>query len=239
LLEIKLTEKTDLQGKTFVAGFHGIGFVGYITIKHLIKQLQAKRIGFIITDSMPPIVSMENERMRLPFELYLHNDIILLYTESLPSTKELHRFSIGIAEWVVKANFDKGVLIGGLDSAYLEERNSQNAAFRTVYTHSYRKTSDSNVPLLENGLFVVGPLALFMLQFEITDFPAIAVLPYASRDRVDPRAASVAINFINQELGLNVSVDELVSDAQKIEAETLRHAQAQMNTLNESTQYIK
>jgi uncharacterized protein len=239
LIEIKFTEETDMRGKTFIAGFHGIGFVGYIAIKHLIKQLQAKRIGFIITDSIPPIISMENEKIHLPFELYLYENLILLYAESLPASKELHRFSIGVADWVVKANFDKSVLIGGLDSAYSDNKTDGDSPFRVVYTHSYQRVDKTNTPLLENGLFVVGPLALFMLQFEISDFPAIAVLPYASRDRVDPRAASIAINFINQELSLNVDVDQLISDAKKIETETLKHAQAQMNTLNESAQYIK
>ena len=45
------------------------------------------------------------------------------------------------------------------------------------------------------------------------------MLPYAQRGRPDPRAASVAIEVLNQLYNLDVSVEELMRDADTIENE--------------------
>ncbi|MEM4599986.1 MAG: PAC2 family protein, partial [Candidatus Methanomethylicaceae archaeon] len=76
-----------------------------------------------------------------------------------------------------------------------------------------------DIPILEKGLFVVGPLAIMLSHFEINNFPAIALLPYANPARPDPMAAAIAIEFINKLTGLSIDTSQLISDAHKIEEE--------------------
>ena len=76
-----------------------------------------------------------------------------------------------------------------------------------------------DIPILERGLFVVGPLATMLTRYEIRDFPAIALLPYANPARPDPLAASVAVDYLNKVFNLSIDVTQLIKDAQKIEAE--------------------
>jgi predicted ATP-grasp superfamily ATP-dependent carboligase len=56
-------------------------------------------------------------------------------------------------------------------------------------------------------------------QFEIHDFPAVAVLPYAEPARADPAAAALALRKISKAYKYNVDVNELVKDAKFIERE--------------------
>jgi uncharacterized protein len=234
-VEVKIKNGVDLNGKTFITGFHGIGLVGYLTVKYLIKKLKAQKIGFVLTESMPPIITMENSEIKPPLELYMYRDLIFMYAES-PPTARLHKFSYGISDWVIKSGFEKALLIGGLDSSYSMSLNV-NDKLRVIRTSRYNN-SKQEVTTLEDGLFVVGPLALLMLYFNVADFPAIAILPYASRDKVDLRAAASAIQFINLELELSVNVDELILNAERIEAEALKNAESQVNLSSESLKYI-
>ena len=64
-----------------------------------------------------------------------------------------------------------------------------------------------------------GPLAVMLSEFEIHDFPAIAVLPYAETARADPAAAAVAIRKIAKAYDFRVNLEELVKDAKFIERE--------------------
>jgi len=56
-------------------------------------------------------------------------------------------------------------------------------------------------------------------EFEIHDFPAIAVLPYAETARADPAAAALAIRQIAKTYNFKVNLGELVKDAKFIEKE--------------------
>ncbi|MHA1754443.1 MAG: PAC2 family protein, partial [Candidatus Odinarchaeia archaeon] len=91
---------------------------------------------------------------------------------------------------------------------------------RCVYTRKFKiELEKFNLKKLEKGLFVTGPLALMLINFEINDFPSLALLPYAEQGRPDPRAASNAINIINSLLGMNVNTEQLITDAETIENE--------------------
>lgn len=232
-VEVKLKEGVDLNGKTFITGFHGIGLVGYLTVRFLVKKLDATKIGFVVSESMPPIISMENGEIKPPIELYMYDHLVFMYAESPPTTK-LYRFARGITDWVIRAGFKKAILVGGLDSNYSTgDRNG----LRIIRTQNYGEPKQSSAQL-EDGLFVVGPLALLMLNFHLYNFPALAILPYASRERVDLRAVATAIQFINNEEGINVGVDDLILDAKRLEEEALKSAESQANISSESLRYI-
>src|SRR5213078_4820339 len=82
-----------------------------------------------------------------------------------------------------------------------------------------RTNTRTQAPILEPGLLVYGPLAVMLSQFEIHDFPAVAVLPYAEPARADPAAAALAIRKISKTYNYNVDVNDLVKDAKFIERE--------------------
>ncbi|MEM3670518.1 MAG: PAC2 family protein [Thermoprotei archaeon] len=236
MIEVKITEDIDLRGKRFVTGFQGIGLVGYVSVRHIIKSLKPKKIGYIMSDSVPPVVSAEGGSVRLPFELYSKGELVLLSLESLPVSREMQKFCKGVTDWVIKVGLRDALLIGGLDASFATDGNGQD--YRILCTSAARPLI-TGLRTLEDGLFVVGPLALFMSMFEYNDFPAIAVLPYASRDRADPRAAAKAIEFINDIYGVDVNTEELIADAESIEEELRRHAAAETHGNDESLGYIK
>lgn len=205
----------DLKGKILVTGFHGLGATGFISVKHAVTSLNAELIGYIDTSKLPPFVSMDDKRLSLPFEVYRKDNYIFILTNAPPHPKERQEFSKAIADWAIKEKMSMAYLVGGLDSRL---KPSETDKIRCTVTRAV-DTSKLEIPVLEKGLFVVGPLAIMLTQFEISNFPAIAILPYANPTRPDPMAASIAVEELNKIAKLNVDVSQLINDAQRIENE--------------------
>ncbi|WP_455368050.1 proteasome assembly chaperone family protein [[Eubacterium] cellulosolvens] len=211
-----LVERKKLRGSTFVTGFHGIGETGYIAVSYLIHALKADRIGFIRVERPPPFVTTSNVGIITPFEIYKKGKIVLFKLEFPPHRTEETRLLKNIATWIVKTRFKDAILIGGLDSTFKQDKME----FRSVPTSRYlQKGKKIRHHILDQGLFVYGPLATLLSEFEILKFPAIAILPYANAGRADPGAAAIAIKNIAKMHGIKVNVKDLERDAKEIEIE--------------------
>ncbi len=216
-MRIVLKGSPDLRNCIFISGFHGVGLTGFIAVKHLVKCLNAERIGFIESRFLPPFISVgDSYIIATPFELFKHDKYVFFITEFPPHDKEVYQLSQVIADWVVRSGFSQAILIGGLDKRF---KCSDNVLCKFLVTSAFKRLVSKELPLLDKGLHAYGLLALLLARFEIRDFPAIAVLPYADASRPDPLAAANAINFLNSFLGLSIDVSELIRDAERIESE--------------------
>jgi uncharacterized protein len=226
--------KGDFVDNILVTGFHGIGEVGYIATTQLIEAFQAERIGIIDSEALPSFVAMDNDRLSLPFEIFKFDKFLTILPNFQPNTQELHGFCRGIVEWVVSNEFKEAFLIGGLDNRFQKEADKP---YRCVLTQKFEeKTKELDLPILERGLYVTGPLALLLAYFEMDDFPALAVLPYGKRERPDPRAASIAVEVFSKIYNVEVDIAELLKDAEKVEAELEEMLRQQKEKMMEETQ---
>ena len=205
-----------LKDSILVTGFHGLGATGYIAVKHAVTSLNAELVGYIDTDKIPPFVSMDEGHLSLPFEIYKKDNFVFMITNVPPHPKERQAFSRALADWAMRSEFRSAFLIGGLDNRL---KPSENDKIRCTFTKNFSLDASVDIPVLEKGLFVVGPLAIMLASFEISGFPAISLLPYANPTRPDPMAASIAVEYLNKLTNLAVDTAPLVTDAQKIEAE--------------------
>jgi predicted ATP-grasp superfamily ATP-dependent carboligase len=178
--------------------------------------LKADRIGFVDVAHPPPFVATSDSGLVTPFEVYKAGKIVLVKLEFSPHRTEEAEFARTLARWVVDNGFRDAVLIGGLDASL----KSGLDGMRIVPTQSYPlRSMKMKHPTLEAGLFVYGPLAVMLGEFEKKSFPAIAVLPYASANHADPKAAATAIKSIAKSYRLKVDVKDLEHDAKDIEEE--------------------
>jgi len=215
----KIILKKDFKiktGSTFICGFHGLGEVGFLSTAHLTRTLEAERIGFIKSDMLPLFVSMENERLVLPFELYSYDakKMIFLVPRFQPHQSEQWGFIDKLARWVADNKFKETLLLGGLDASFKEDEEDMRCVPTTAYGELLNKWK---VPLLEEGLFVAGPLALFLAELEMHGAPAIGLLTYATRGRPDPRSAATMLEKINEIYGVGANVEQLLEESREIE----------------------
>jgi uncharacterized protein len=228
-LPVNLIVRTaKLRNCTLVTGFHGVGETGYISVSYLVHALKAKRIGFVDVGHPPPFIATSEDGLVTPFEVYRAGNIVLVKLEFSPHRAEEAEFAKTLARWIAEKRFKDAVLIGGLDGAL----KSGKDGVRVVTTGDYSlKSKKMKHPRLEAGLFVYGPLAVMLGEFEKLDFPAVAVLPYASAEHADPKAAATAIRAVSKAYGLNVDVRDLEYDAEDIEEEIDKRMQQTARSL--------
>lgn len=228
-MPVKLSVRTTkLRNSTLITGFHGVGETGYISVSYLVHALHAKRIGFVDVAHPPPFIATSEEGLVTPFEVYRSGSIVLVKLEFSPHRTEEAEFAQTLAQWVMENKFKDAVLIGGLDGSL----QSGKDGVRIVTTGKYPlKAKKMKHHRLETGLFVYGPLAVMLAEFEKRNFPAVAVLPYASAEHADPKAAATAIKVVSKAYGLRVSVRDLEYDAEDIEEELDKRMQQTARSL--------
>ncbi len=207
---------TKLRNCTLITGFHGVGETGYISVSYLVHALKAKRIGFVDVAHPPPFIATSEEGLVTPFEVYRAGKVVIVKLEFSPHRMEEAEFAKTLARWTIDNKFRDAVLIGGLDG----NLKSGKDGVRIVTTDGYSpRAKKMKHPRLEVGLFVYGPLAVMLGEFEKLNFPSVAVLPYASAEHADPKAAATAIRAVSKAYGLKVDVRDLEYDAEDIEEE--------------------
>jgi predicted ATP-grasp superfamily ATP-dependent carboligase len=218
----------SLRSCTLITGFHGVGETGYISVSYLVHSLNAKRIGFVDVAHPPPFIATSEAGLVTPFEVYKAGRIVLVKLEFSPHRTEESEFAKTLAQWVMSNKFKDAVMIGGLDASL--QGGADGIRIVPTATYPLKKVKMKH-PTLEAGLFVYGPLAIMLGEFEKQNFPAVAVLPYASADHADPKAAATAIKAVSKSYGLKVDVKDLEYDAADIEEEIDRRLQQTTKSL--------
>ncbi|MCH8907240.1 MAG: PAC2 family protein [Candidatus Heimdallarchaeota archaeon] len=127
--------KEDLAGCVLVSGFYGIGKVGFIAVNHMVQNLQAALIGYIVSDFLPPFLSVKANRLVLPFEIYRYENVVFINTYFEPYKLEHRSFAEAIVSWAKEKELVTTILIGGLDSRL---RTDEKVLAKAVYTSAYK-----------------------------------------------------------------------------------------------------
>jgi uncharacterized protein len=206
---------TNFKGSSLITGFHGIGFAGYWSVKFLIQQLKAERVGFVESIFSPPLCTIHEGKIVTPFELYRKGNLVLFKAEVSPPREKEFRFFIQLADWIASSGFDESFLIGGLDSSL----KNDDTTYRIVHTSKYKVPEEiKDAMILEDDRLIVGPIAILLNHFEAIGFPAVAILSYAAQNRLDPRACAEALNVFSKVYKTEVDVKSLIEGAEAIEA---------------------
>jgi predicted ATP-grasp superfamily ATP-dependent carboligase len=211
-----LPEGSKLAGGTLIAGFHGIGATGYWTVKFLITELKAERRLIIDYAHAPAVASQLEGRIATPYEVYVSGGLALLKAEVSPVRERENEFYRELAEWIMNSGVDEVALVGGLD----ESLRSDDHAYKVAMTSAFVSRGGlPGEPLFEEDRMIVGPVASLLNTFEMNSFPAYAVLSYSNTERVDPRAAASAAQFLSRRYGFRIDIAPLIKGAEVIEGE--------------------
>jgi uncharacterized protein len=211
-----IPEGSRLDGTSLIAGFHGIGATGYWTVKFLINELKAKRRCFIDYEYAPAVASQAEGRIATPYEVYVTGDLSLLKAEVSPVREKENEFYRQLADWMMASGVKEVALVGGLDEALRHDDYRYKVAMTSAFAALGGLPSE---PLFEEDRMIVGPVASLLNTFEMNSFPALAVLAYSNTERVDPRAAASAVEFLSKRYGFTANTTPLIKGAEVIESE--------------------
>ena len=211
-----IPEGARLDGTSLVAGFHGIGATGYWTVKFLITELKAQRKMFIDYEHAPAVSSQADGRISTPYEVFAAGKLSLLKAEVSPVRDKENDFYRQLAGWIMSSGAKEVALVGGLD----ESLRTDDSRYKVAMTSAFAGLGGlPGEPLFEEDRMIVGPVASLLNAFEMNSFPAFAVLAYSNTERVDPRAAASAVEFLTKRYGFSANTDPLIKGAEVIETE--------------------
>lgn len=213
-----------VKGKTIITGFHGIGMVGFIAVDYLIKQLKAKRIGWIHRDYMPPVVFAGDNGLEMPVELYEYKNIIFMRVNLLMERESITEFLNEVFGKLKKSKPKEIWVVGGLAT---HDKN----LYGVVNSPAKKRMKKLGLEKFPKEITVFGPMASALIHGEKMGIPIVCILPNASPNLPDPEAASRAITKIAGEFKLRIDVSDLEKEAKKIE-----DRMKEMNTKDEMTE---
>ncbi|ACB38989.1 proteasome assembly chaperone family protein [Pyrobaculum neutrophilum] len=203
--------------EVFITGFAGIGIVGHLATKYIARNCEV--VGVVRYRGEPPVVSIEGGRLLLQNEIFsCGGGVVGVVNNYGIHEAATYDYARALAHWVAANGFKTAVLFGGLDGRL----RKGDDLLRVVYTSAYGRAGlpTGGAKVLEQGLQIVGPLALLTSFFEELDFPALVVLPYADVTRpADPYAASIAVDFFSKLFGISIDTSGLRQMAEELERE--------------------
>jgi len=207
------------DGCSLITGFHGIGGVGYWTVRYIAQKLNADKSAIIDSDIISPVTTTYLGRIVTPYEVLRKGEVAFFKVEVPPFKEKQIGFFRSFSKWVIDAGFKEVALVGGLDSSLRIDETT----FRLVHTISFTPKDElAKAIILEDDHLIVGPVAIMLNYFEVMKFPAFVILAYASPERVDPRATVAAISVLSDYYKFKVDVMPLIRGAEALEQEAAK-----------------
>ena|SRR2546425_1249758 len=205
-----------LDRKALIAGFHGIGATGFWSTKFLIQELHATRLCYIDSEFAPAVSATVNGDISTPYEIFGVGELAFLKADVPPLRDNENKFFRELSEWITESGVEEVCLIGGLD----ESLRTDESMYRVVLTTKLKERGTmQGEKILEEGRVIVGPIAVMLNALEMRNAAAYALLSYSNTERIDPRAAATAVQFIAKRYNLQIDTLPLIKGAEELERE--------------------
>jgi len=207
----------ELKPRYFITGYQGFGMVGYLTTRHVIRELKLQKVGFIKTRYMPEFTLYNKDSgLMYPFEVYAgragENNIVAVLHNATPVERERTLYADYLAFLAKELGVEEVILIGGLDPSLREDELEK---YRWIPIGNTSIKLDAK--LLEDR-HVIGPLALTMIFMNAYGLKGVTLLSYTELYRPDPKASAVAVDVLSEILGVKIDTSTLLEEASIIEA---------------------
>jgi uncharacterized protein len=212
-MEVVLTEKP--KSPTIIEGFPGLGFVGTIAIEYMVEKLNAKPIGYIWSDKMPPTATIHHGRLRHIFEIFYIKDKNLILMHALSGVKDI--------EWQL-ANAVL-TLSNQLKAKELISLEGVGSPFGVPLSRTFYYSNNSacekklaklaGLEKLTEGM-IVGVTGAIMEKAP-TNLHCSFIFAESHSNLPDSQAAAALVGVMNKYLGLKVDPKPLVAEAKNVE----------------------
>lgn len=215
-MKIRLLKKVNVD--TVITGFKGLGYVGYIVARYITSILNSEFIGVIDTVHIPPYILVKKGVIHHPYEIYNYKNILIPIFEDLSVGEETNILLKHFIDWSVKIGIQRFILIGGLDKSIM---NPNDPPVKIITNKAWLNTYGNPAQLLNDEIRVLGPLAITFHYTSLANIPTIGILAFAEAGIEDYKAAAHAIEKLNNLLGLQIPIKDLLDEATLMEKSTI------------------
>ena len=254
--ETYIKEYTEFQmdNPILVEGFPGLGLVGKIAIRYLIKQLGAKRFAYLYSPHFPYFVLVNKKGnirlLRGSFYYWKNpkgtNDLILFTGDSQSQTIEgQYEIADRVLDFSQKHNVKTIITIGGYRMEAKDKPKVYVAATSQVLLD---KALTAGAAVSAAGSPIVGTAGLILGLARFKRIEALCLLGETRGYLPDPMAARSVLEVLKATCGFDLDLEGLneeiakaetmVTRLQKIEENRVMHAEETRKEEDKKTTYI-
>lgn len=232
-VEIIDFEDVDLDGAMVIAGFPSIGLVSTIAANYLIDALNLDQIGCVSSSQFPALSVVHTGEPLSPVRIYAGTQssgkkVVVFVSEFKPKPNLINSISEGIMKWSLDKKCKllispEGMVVEGKG----EEDNGSVEAYAIGSTEDARKMlMEKNIAQFKNGI-IAGVSGVLLNHGKQAKFDVISILAEAHPNYPDAKAAAAAINIIALIMGVEINVEPLYAESDRIEKQLQKfHKQA-------------
>ena len=251
---IKELEKTDLNDPVLIEGMPGLGLVGKIAIRYLVKELKAGKLAYMYSPHFPYFVLVSKKGsvrlLRGTFYFWKNkskkNDILLFTGDSQAQTIEgQYEISNSILSFASKCKVKTVITIGGYRTEAIDKPKVVAASTTPELLSTALKAGAGVSP---TGSPIVGTAGLILGLAHFRKIDALCLLGETRGYLPDPRSARSVLEVLQSLLGFEVSLtrlddeiakaDKMVTRLQKIEEKRTLEAEETKKEEGKKVTYI-
>jgi len=251
---IKETVKTELKNPVLIEGLPGMGMVGRIAARFLIKQLGATRFAELYSPHFPyyVLVNKKGSVRLLRAEFFCwksptgENDLVFLIGDSQAQTIEgQYEVTDSILEFASKLGVKTIITIGGYRK---EAEEAPKVIVVSTSPELLKRALQAKAIASPPGNPIVGTAGLLLGLAKFKKIDALCLLGETRGYLADPVAAKSVLEVLQRMLGLDVNLKELdvqiekskeiVARMREIEERREKYAQKMRKSEDERVTYI-
>ena len=251
---IKELAKVELKSPVLIEGLPGLGLVGKIATRYLIKKLNAKKLAYLHSPHFPYFVLVNRKGsvrlLRGTFYFWKNqsegNDLILFTGDSQAQTIEgQYEISDCLLDLAKLHNVKMIVTIGGYRK---EVENKPRVIAAAINQELLNKALQAKAVLSSMGSPIVGTAGLILGLARFKKIDALCLLGETRGYLPDPKAAKSVLEVLKAMLDLNLDLngldeeiakaDKMVARLQKIEEKRALQAEEIRKEEDKRTTYI-
>lgn len=219
---VKEKAKIEPKNPVLVEGLPGMGMVGRIAARHLVKQLKARKFAELYSPYFPyyVIVNKKGGVRLLRGDFYFwknqtgKNDLILLTGDSQAQTnKGQYEVSSCILDFAEKCGAETVISMGG----YQEAKEISKVVAVSTSRELLHRASKAGAMVSPAGNPIVGTAGLLLGLADLRDIDALCLLGGTRGYLPDPKAARSILEVLQKILGIEVDLSGLDKEIEKSE----------------------
>ncbi len=213
--EVFEIKKVNLKSPIIFAGFVGAGLVGPLAINQIIGKLEMTEIGVMRSKYLPPSTVFMRGRLRHPFRFYANKEgtICAIICEITLRMEGLYTIVSSILDWAAEKGSKEIVILDGVASNEHDDK-----AYCAAEEDLVRLMADADISLIPQG-FITGIPGGILNECLVREIQGLTLLAKANKIDPDPAAAATLIQAINRFYNMEIGVDELLEEKERLHAE--------------------
>ncbi|WP_297489573.1 proteasome assembly chaperone family protein [Thermococcus sp.] len=222
----------EIKNPVLIEGYPGIGLVGHIAGNFLAKELNMTLIGYVESPFLPPMSTVLEGEPNPPLRFYGKDNLIVAVADIYVPPTLVNEIAKELVGYLKGMGVRKIVSMGGIGIGFFKEKmDVWGVGTRDEFN---RKLQEAGAKLLQYGS-IMGMSGKLLWEAKKEGLEAYALLGETFGDRPDPRAAANVIEVLKRLIGIEVSTEPLLKEAEMIE-EQLRRMHEQMEKARKKAQ---